>query len=110
MRQYSLTAAFALLLKRDLLLAFRHRAEMANPLLFFVLVTSGLIGQGMGPAFVGIFSDALEADLGADALAAPREVRLQPVRPRVLPHEVHVGFRRAPAVDPGDVVERGEPT
>ncbi len=47
MRQYSLTSAFTLLLKRDLLLAFRHRAEMANPLLFFVLVTS-LFPLGIG--------------------------------------------------------------
>jgi heme exporter protein B len=43
----SLTRAFALLLKRDLLLAVRHRAEMINPLLFFVLVTS-LFPLGIG--------------------------------------------------------------
>jgi heme exporter protein B len=43
----SLTRAFALLLKRDLLLAVRHRAEMVNPLLFFVLVTS-LFPLGIG--------------------------------------------------------------
>ena len=43
----SLTRAFALLLKRDLLLAMRHRAEMINPLLFFVLVTS-LFPLGIG--------------------------------------------------------------
>ena len=47
MRQYSLTSAFSLLLRRDLLLAFRHRAEIANPLLFFVLVTS-LFPLGIG--------------------------------------------------------------
>ena len=43
----SLTRAFALLLKRDLTLAVRHRAEMINPLLFFVLVTS-LFPLGIG--------------------------------------------------------------
>jgi heme exporter protein B len=43
----SLTRAFALLLKRDLTLAMRHRAEMINPLLFFVLVTS-LFPLGIG--------------------------------------------------------------
>ena len=46
----SLTRAFALLLKRDLTLAVRHRAEMVNPLLFFVLVTSLFpLGVGANP-------------------------------------------------------------
>ena len=49
----SLTRAFALLLKRDLLLAMRHRAEMINPLLFFVLVTSLFpLGIGAEPALL----------------------------------------------------------
>jgi heme exporter protein B len=43
----SLPRAFTLLLKRDLTLAMRHRAEMINPLLFFVLVTS-LFPLGIG--------------------------------------------------------------
>jgi heme exporter protein B len=43
----SLLSAFTLLLKRDLTLAIRHRAEMINPLLFFVLVTS-LFPLGIG--------------------------------------------------------------
>ncbi|MGB5305769.1 MAG: heme exporter protein CcmB [Gammaproteobacteria bacterium] len=47
MNSDSLTKAFALLLKRDLTLAVRHRAEMVNPLLFFVLVTS-LFPLGIG--------------------------------------------------------------
>lgn len=38
MNRSSLSQAFYVLLKRDLLLAFRRRAEMVNPLLFFVLV------------------------------------------------------------------------
>jgi heme exporter protein B len=29
-----------ILLKRDLTLAYRHRSELANPLLFFVIVVS----------------------------------------------------------------------
>jgi heme exporter protein B len=46
----SLTRAFALLLKRDLTLAMRHRAEMVNPLLFFILVTSLFpLGVGANP-------------------------------------------------------------
>ncbi len=36
----TLTAAFFAIIRRDLLLAFRRRAEMANPLLFFVLVVT----------------------------------------------------------------------
>ena len=35
----SITRAFTVLIRRDLLLAARRRAEMANPLLFFILVT-----------------------------------------------------------------------
>jgi heme exporter protein B len=38
MKRYSLTQAFVYLLQRDLTLAFRNRAEFANPLLFFILV------------------------------------------------------------------------
>ncbi|RKZ42747.1 MAG: heme exporter protein CcmB [Gammaproteobacteria bacterium] len=33
-------SAFYILLKRDLTLAYRHRAELANPLLFFIIVVS----------------------------------------------------------------------
>lgn len=51
----SLTRAFALLLKRDLLLAMRHRAEMINPLLFFVLVTS------LFPLGIGAYPELLRA-------------------------------------------------
>jgi heme exporter protein B len=40
--------AFAALLRRDLLLAYRHRAELANPLLFFVIVIS-LFPLGVSP-------------------------------------------------------------
>lgn len=36
----SLAHAFYTLLRRDLTLAFRRRAEIANPLLFFVLITT----------------------------------------------------------------------
>jgi heme exporter protein B len=38
MNRLSLSQAFIYLLRRDLTLAFRNRAEFANPLLFFVLV------------------------------------------------------------------------
>lgn len=38
MKEASLTKVFIALLKRDLLLAYRHRAEIFNPMLFFILV------------------------------------------------------------------------
>ena len=38
MNRLSLSQAFIFLLKRDLTLVFRNRGELANPLLFFVLV------------------------------------------------------------------------
>ncbi len=44
----SLAGAFTAVLRRDLLLAFRHRGELANPLLFFVIVTS-LFPLGVTP-------------------------------------------------------------
>lgn len=40
MNSKSLSRAFLLLLRRDLTLALRHRSEIANPLLFFVLVAT----------------------------------------------------------------------
>ncbi len=47
MNHHSLTRAISLLVWRDLVLAMRHRAEMVNPLLFFILVTS-LFPLGIG--------------------------------------------------------------
>ena len=44
----SLTQACLALLRRDLTLALRHRGELANPLLFFVMVVS-LFPLGVGP-------------------------------------------------------------
>jgi heme exporter protein B len=41
-------SAFYLLLKRDLTLAYRHRSELANPLLFFIIVIS-LFPLGISP-------------------------------------------------------------
>ncbi|MCK5336181.1 MAG: heme exporter protein CcmB [Gammaproteobacteria bacterium] len=40
MKETSLSSVFIALLKRDLILAYRHRAEIFNPLLFFVLVVT----------------------------------------------------------------------
>ena len=51
----SLARAFTLLIRRDLILAMRHRAEMANPLLFFILVTS------LFPLGIGARPDLLQA-------------------------------------------------
>lgn len=47
MKPGSITSAFIMLLQRDLIIAVRHRAEIANPLLFFVLVTT-LFPLGIG--------------------------------------------------------------
>lgn len=53
MRPGSLSGAFLLLLRRDLILAFRRRAEMINPLLFFILVTALFpLGIGADPALL----------------------------------------------------------
>jgi len=46
----STSRAFMLLLRRDLTLGFRQRAEMINPLLFFILVTAMFpLGIGADP-------------------------------------------------------------
>ena len=47
MNSDSLTRAYLILIRRDLILAVRHRAEIANPILFFILVTS-LFPLGIG--------------------------------------------------------------
>jgi len=53
MSTLSLTSAFSLLLKRDLTLAYRRRAELVNPLLFFVLVTAMFpLGIGNDPKLI----------------------------------------------------------
>ena len=43
--------AFIALMKRDLLLAFRHRGELANPLLFFFMIVT-LFPLGVSPEVV----------------------------------------------------------
>lgn len=48
MIRFPLLTAFATVLRRDLLLAARHRNELANPLLFFVIVVS-LFPLALGP-------------------------------------------------------------
>jgi heme exporter protein B len=48
MTQLSYRAAFALIVKRDLMIAFRHRDDIINPLLFFVIVVT-LFPLGVGP-------------------------------------------------------------
>jgi heme exporter protein B len=53
MNRLSLSSAFLLLLRRDLTLAYRHRAEWINPLLFFVLVSSLFpLGIGSNPKLI----------------------------------------------------------
>ncbi|MCU7846025.1 MAG: heme exporter protein CcmB [Candidatus Thiodiazotropha sp. (ex Monitilora ramsayi)] len=53
MSTLSLTSAFTLLLKRDMTLAYRRRAELVNPLLFFVLVTAMFpLGIGNDPKLI----------------------------------------------------------
>jgi heme exporter protein B len=43
-----LVAAFLALLRRDLMLAFRHRGELANPLIFFLMIVT-LYPLGVSP-------------------------------------------------------------
>ncbi len=53
MSTLSLSSAFSLLLKRDLVLAYRHRSELVNPVLFFVLVTAMFpLGIGNDPKLI----------------------------------------------------------
>jgi heme exporter protein B len=53
MAELSLTSAFYLLLKRDLVLAYRQRTELINPMLFFVLVTAMFpLGIGNDPKLI----------------------------------------------------------
>ncbi|MEW8689597.1 MAG: heme exporter protein CcmB [Candidatus Thiodiazotropha endolucinida] len=53
MSTLSLSSAFSLLLKRDLVLAYRRRAELANPMLFFILVTAMFpLGIGNDPKLI----------------------------------------------------------
>jgi len=48
MSEVNLFTAAAAVLRRELLLAFRHRGQLANPLLFFTVVVS-LFPLGIGP-------------------------------------------------------------
>ncbi|WP_349431276.1 heme exporter protein CcmB [Methylomarinum sp. Ch1-1] len=72
----SLTAAFIAIIRRDLVLAFRRRAEIANPLFFFVLIVTLFplgIGaqpkllQAMAPGIIWV-SALLAAMLSLDSL------------------------------------------
>jgi len=69
-------SAFYILLKRDLTLAYRHRAELANPLLFFVIVISlfplgispeSKVLQGIAPGIIWVAA-LLAAMLSLDSL------------------------------------------
>jgi heme exporter protein B len=56
----SIPAAYGTLVRRDLILAYRNRAELANPPLFFVLVASLLpLGIGPEPALLGKIAPGL---------------------------------------------------
>tara|TARA_R110000737_G_scaffold325120_4_gene338370 strand:+ start:2789 stop:3472 length:684 start_codon:yes stop_codon:yes gene_type:complete len=48
MTQLSYRAAFTLIVKRDMMIAFRHRDDIINPLLFFIIVVT-LFPLGVGP-------------------------------------------------------------
>ncbi|MCK5877844.1 MAG: heme exporter protein CcmB [Candidatus Marithrix sp.] len=69
-------SAFYILLKRDLTLAYRHRAELANPLLFFIIVISlfplgispeSKILQGIAPGIIWVAA-LLAAMLSLDSI------------------------------------------
>jgi heme exporter protein B len=56
----SLAHAFLALLRRDLVIAFRRRSEMVNPLLFFVLVTSLFpLGVGAQPKLLSLMAPGI---------------------------------------------------
>lgn len=48
MQTLSYRSAFSLIVKRDLMIALRHRDDILNPLLFFIIVVS-LFPLGVGP-------------------------------------------------------------
>lgn len=48
MSQLSYRAAFSLIVKRDVMIAFRHRDDIINPLLFFIIIVT-LFPLGVGP-------------------------------------------------------------
>lgn len=48
MAQLSYSKAFMLILKRDLTIAFRHKDDVINPLLFFIIIVT-LFPLGIGP-------------------------------------------------------------
>lgn len=48
MAQLSYSKAFMLILKRDLTIAFRHKDDVFNPLLFFIIIVT-LFPLGIGP-------------------------------------------------------------
>ena len=53
MTGYSLMKAFFAIVRRDLVLAFRRRAEMANPVFFFILVVTLFpLGVGAQPSLL----------------------------------------------------------
>ena len=43
--QLSYRAAFSLIVKRDLMIAFRHRDDIINPLLFFIIVAGTVLNH-----------------------------------------------------------------
>jgi len=76
MNQSSLINVFVALVKRDLLLALRHRAELFNPLMFFVLVVTlfplgtgadSKLLQTMAPGIIWVAA-LLAAMLSLDAI------------------------------------------
>ena len=56
MNMPNLTQACLALLRRDLTLALRHRGELANPLLFFVMVVSlfMVLSVGVSRIYLGV--------------------------------------------------------
>ena len=76
MANYSLSKAFFAIVRRDLILAFRRRAEMATPVLFFILIvtlfplgvgTQPKLLQSMAPGIIWV-SALLAAMLSLDSL------------------------------------------
>ena len=62
-------APFLALLRRDLLLAFRHRGELANPLLFFALVVTLFPLTALDTHGIGLVQTILDDHAGRGGMA-----------------------------------------
>ncbi|MBT7442842.1 MAG: heme exporter protein CcmB [Methylococcales bacterium] len=71
MKQISAVRAFWWMIKRDIVLSFRHKGELINPLLFFVLVIMLFpLGMGIGQTQLATISNIAPGLIWVTALLA----------------------------------------